>query len=249
MTLYSRGDFPGGLVRAAVLPAVLAACLLAVVAAPRDAGALPVGDLWISEVMYNPGGGGAGDDDGYEWVELFNAGPTDIDLSDYNLGWGGADYTTGVLALSGTLSPGDYFVVGGLDSDASNGNPTYDQPQDFNPDLENGSLFWADGLALFDVTGGPVAPASVPVHAVIYGAFLNLNGLMDETGVPGAVDFFFAPGGSSMEFDGAGWAAQGVPSPGTGGLVHTPEATPSVLLLLGLAGLAVKGTSRRRAAR
>jgi len=221
--------------------------LLALVVAPHAAEALPVGDLWISEVMYNPGGFAAGDDDGYEWVELFNAGSTDIDLSNYSLGWGGDDYTTGTLPLSGTISPGDYFVVGGPNSDASNGNPSYDLVLDFNPDLENGSLFRADGVALFDVT--PVIPSSVPVHAIIYGGLLNLSGLIDETGAAGAVDFFFLAGGSSMEFDGAGWAAQGTPSPGSGGLVPAPEATPSLLMMLGLAGLAAKGTSRNRTTR
>ena len=56
MTLYSCHGFLRGLVRAAMLPAALATGLLALVAVPRAAEALPVGDLWISEVMYNPAG-------------------------------------------------------------------------------------------------------------------------------------------------------------------------------------------------
>jgi hypothetical protein len=228
-----RHDSIQGLVRVAVLAAAFAAILVA----PRAADALPVGDLWVSEVMYNPGGFGAGDDDGSEWVELFNAGSTDIDLSSYSLGWGGADYTTGVLQLAGTIAPGQYFVVGPAPSD---------QVADFNPDLENG--FWiSDGIALFDVDAASVTPATVPVHAVIYGGlFGNLSGLMDETGAPGAVDapFPFLPGGSSVEFDGGAWAVQGTPTPGSGSL--TPEPTPALLMMLGLAGLAIKGTPRKR---
>ena len=110
MTLSSRHVSLRGLLRAAVLPAALTAGLLALVAAPRAVEALPVGDLWVSEVMYNPTGW---NDDGSEWVELFNAGSTDIDLSSYSLGWGGADYTTGVVQLLGTIPAGQYFVVGG----------------------------------------------------------------------------------------------------------------------------------------
>jgi hypothetical protein len=227
-----------------VLAATLAIGLFALAAAPRAAQALPVGDLWVSEVMYNPTGFG---DDGSEWVELYNAGSTPIDLSTYSLGWGGADYTIGVLQLSGTILPGQYFVVGGPTTDAGNGNPTYDQVANFTPDLEN-AIFASDGIALFDVAAASVTAATVPVHAVIYGGLLgNINGLMDETGAPGAVDAPLVGGGTSVEFDGAGWAGQGAPSPGGGSLA--PEPTPTLLILLGLAGLAIKGTPRDRANR
>ena len=63
----------GWLLRAAAFPVALAAGLLALALAPRGAEALPVGDLWVSEVMYNPGGLLPFDDGGSEWVELFNA--------------------------------------------------------------------------------------------------------------------------------------------------------------------------------
>ena len=247
MALFSRHESLRGLLRAAVLPAAVAVGMLALVAAPRAAEALPVGDLWVSEVMYNPTGW---NDDGSEWVELFNAGSTDIDLSSYSLGWGGADYTTGVVQLTGTIHSGQYFVVGGPTSDADNGNPTYVQVENFDPNLENG--FWASGgVALFDVVAASVDATTIPVHAVIYGGLFvgNDNGLIDETGAPGAVNAPFVGGGSSVEFDGAGFAAQDTPSAGSGGLVPVPEATPSLLMVLGLAGLAAKGSSRNRVIR
>jgi len=229
------------LVRAAVLPAALVSGLLALVAAPRAAEALPVGDLWVSEVMYNP----SGFDDGSEWVELFNAGSTAIDLSGYSLGWGGADYTTGVLQLLGTLLPGQYFVVGGPTSDADNGNPAYDQVANFGPNLVN-SFFSSGGVALFDVVAASVTPATVPVHAVIYGGLVlgNSNGLIDETGAIGVVNAPYVGGGDSVEFDGVGWADQAAPTAGTGSLV--PEPTPALLMMMGLVGLAAKGTPRKR---
>jgi len=220
----------------------MAGVLTPLLAMPRAAEALPVGDLWVSEVMYNPTGF---NDDGREWVELFNAGSVAIDLSNYSLGWGGPDYTTGVLQLLGTVLPGQFFVVGGPGSDAGNGNPTYDQVANFTPNLVN-PFFVSAGVALFDVDAASVTPATVPVHAVIYGGlFGNLNGLMDETGAPGAVDapFPFLGGGTSIEFDGASWAPQGAPTPGGGSLV--PEPAPALLMMLGLAGLAVQGRKPR----
>jgi hypothetical protein len=101
------------------------------------------------------------------------------------------------------------------------------------------------------VAAASVDATTVPVHAVIYGGLFvgNANGLIDETGVAGAVNAPYVGGGSSVEFDGAGFAAQDTPSAGSGGLVPVPEATPSLLMVLGLAGLAAKGSSRNRAIR
>lgn len=196
-----------------------------------SAGATPI----ISEVFFNP----TGADDGSEWVEIFNDGSTAIDLSGYSLGWGGTDYTTGTLQLSGTLLPGQYFVVGGPTSDASNGNPAYDQVANFTPNLENSGWFQpADGVALFDVVATSITPTTVPIDAFIYAGPLfstNSNGLLDESGAPGAVDFvqpFFASG-YSVEFDGATWSLQNTPTPNTGPL-STPEPGTALSLLWGL---------------
>ena len=179
-----------------------------------------------------------GADDGGEWIEIFNDGSSAIDLSSYSLGWGGDDYTTGTVQLSGNLLPGQYFVVGGPTSDASNGNPVYDQVANFTPNLENSGWFQpADGVALFDVVATSITPTTVPIDAFIYAGPLfssNSNGLLDESGAPGAVDFvqpFFASG-YSVEFDGATWSRQNSPTPNTGTL--TPEPSTALCLLLGL---------------
>jgi hypothetical protein len=242
MTLGFRHDPLRWLLRAAVLPAVLATGLLALVAAPRAAEALPVGDLWISEVMYNPSGG----DDGNEWVEIFNAGGSAIDLSNYSLGWGGADYLP-AIQLVGTIPSGGYFVIGGPNGGPGVGN--YDQVENFDPNLSNGGVV-AGGIALFNEQAGNVDAMTVPVHAVIYGGiFGNAFGLWDESGGAGDVDVSWPPpgAGNTIEFDGTVWGGQSSPSPGTGNLIPVPETAPSLLMMLGLAGLAAKGAPRNRA--
>ena len=247
MTLGFRHDPLRRLVRAAVLPAALATGLLALVAAPRAAEALPVGNLWISEVMYNPSGG----DNGNEWVELFNAGGSAIDLSNYSLGWAGDAYNIPPLQLVGTIPSGGFFVIGGPNGGPGVGN--YDQVENFTPNLDNG---WVDsgGIALFNEQAGDVVATTVPVHAVIYGGILgNASGLWDESGGVGDVDVPFTfppiPAGDSIEFDGTVWGEQGTPTAGSGNLTPVPEMAPSLLMMLGLAGLAAKGAPRNRRAR
>ena len=191
--------------------------------------------------MYNPSGG----DNGNEWVELFNAGGSAIDLSNYSLGWGGADYLP-AIQLVGTIPSGGYFVIGG-----PNGGPAagYDQVENFDPNLDNGWLV-SGGVALFNEQSGDVDATTVPVHAVIYGGIFGNAGLWDESGGVGDVDVPFtfppAPAGTTIEFDGTVWGEQGTPSPGSGNLIPVPETAPSLLMMLGLAGLAAKGSSRNR---
>jgi hypothetical protein len=223
---------------------VLRTVLLSAVALllPGSASAAPI----LSEVFFNP----TGADDGLEWIEIYNAGPSTVDLSGYSLGWGGADYTTGTAQLSGMLLPGQYFVVGGPTSDASNGNPVFDQVVNFNPDLENSGWFQAaDGVALFDVLATAITPTTVPVDAFIYGGAIfstNSNGLLDETGSPGAVDFVqpFFGSGYSAESDGTSWSQQTNPTPNSGPLA-VPE--PGIAMLLGVGGALLGWTARRGA--
>lgn len=220
--MHRLGRLPTGL----LLPAVASFLLLA-----APAKALPITDLWISEVMYNPSGG----DNQREWVELFNAGGTAIDLSGYSLGWGTTDYTAGVLQLSGTIAPGQYFVIGGPTSDAGNGNPVFDLAVDFGPNLPN-PTFASTGVALFDMAATSITATTVPIDSVVYGGFFgNWFGLVDPTGAA-ATPVAGAGAGQSLSFDGTTWSA-GAPTPGAGTLAAVPEPGAAWLLLLPLAAL------------
>lgn len=168
----------------------------------------PTGNLLLSEVFYDA----PGTDNGYEWVEIYNAGSNAVDLSAWSLGWGGADYTS-TAQLAGTIQPGQRFVVGGALTDANNANPVFDQVYNFSPDIQNGGSL-ADGVALFSVPAAQVTALTVPVDAVVYGTS-NTSGLIDETGVANVPEVGNAPAGSSIaRVDMAGnWQIQAVPTP------------------------------------
>jgi hypothetical protein len=164
----------------------------------------------ITEVCYDV----AGNDNGYEWVEICNPTFSTIDLSDYSIAYGGNDYTYGVLQLSGSIAPGDFFVVGGTNSDASNGSPVFDLALDFSPDLQNSGTT-ADGISLFALKAESITSTSVPVDVVIYGG-TNGNGLIDESGSPGVVDVGDAVGGEVIVLTESGWEISNTLTPGTG---------------------------------
>ena len=187
--------------------------------------------LIISEVLFDPVAFGS--DAGLEYVELFNDTGSAVDLADWSLGWGGADYTFGTLDLdpAGVLAAGQYVVIGGPSS-----------PLDFTPELANGFIF-AAGVALFNLEAAAITAATVPDDTVIYTTVFGFNGsgLIDSTGAVGAIDGNTAGAGETIARDvGGAWVVQAAPSPGTGPMI--PE--PSTALLLGL-GLAVLGARRR----
>ena len=182
------------------------------------------GDLLLSEVLYDVGG----TDDGLEWVEIYNNDSVTLDLSGFSLGSGGVDYTVTLVQLSGTLAPGETFVVGGPTSSAVNGNPVFDLVVNFDPDLQNSGTT-ADGVALFNLPASQVTTLTVPIDAVIYGG-TNANGLVDETGIANAPEVGDAPSDSSIErLDVAGnWQIQSSPSPNVTPLNPPANTAPTV---------------------
>ncbi len=168
---------------------------------------LPQVGLVLSEVFYDP----SGNDEGLEWVEIYNGTNDPIDLSNYSLGSGGASWIITVFQLSGTIPAGGCIVVGGPTSNASNFTPTFHQALDFNPDVQN-SGDTADGVGLFNVKATSLTAGSIPIDAVLYGP-VNTTGLKDETGSAGAVDVGDAISAQSVERKGTGWQIQATPTP------------------------------------
>ncbi len=171
---------------------------------------VPKGAILLSEVLYDP----TGADGGVEWIELYNASGATVDLSSMSLGMAGDDYTDGGrVQLSGSIASGATFVVGGPTSSSANGNPSYGQSYDFDPDLQNSGAV-ADGVALFNMRAAFFTSTTVPVDAVIYGTS-NSSNLIDETGGANSPDVSDASGGSSIErttLAGA-WQVQATPTP------------------------------------
>ena len=174
----------------------------------------PPAGLILSEVFYDR----SSTDGGYEWVELYNSGSVTIDLASFSLGYGGTTYTSGTYQLSGSVAPGATFVVGGLSSDSTNASPSYDQSQDFSPDIQNsGSI--GDGVALFNVPATAITSSTVPIDAVVYGPNNN-NNLIDETGSANSPEVGDASAGSSIERTtvAGAWQIQSSPTPNSTGL-------------------------------
>ena len=156
----------------------------------------PATGLIIAEVYYDHT---STQDDGNEWVKLYNGTGSSVDLSEYSLKYGGDDYNSwGNMDLSGTVAAGSCFLVGG-------GVSNIDLAQDFNPDIQN-SGDTADAVGLFH------SSESIPIDAVIYGGS-NDNNLIDETGSVGAVDVGDAPAESSIAVTDSGWEIRDTPTP------------------------------------
>ncbi len=135
-------------------------------------------NLLINEVFYDA----ANADDGLEYVELYNAGQTFIDLQYFSLGAGGSSLAASVLQLSGIIPPGGCFVVGGPASTVENGFAEFDMTTFFSSPLQNGGAA-SDGIGLFFELASDVTSASIPVDSVLYeGA--NTSLLLGEDGQP-----------------------------------------------------------------
>jgi hypothetical protein len=154
-------------------------------------------------------------DDLLQWVKLYNPCAEAIDLGQWTIGYGGADYgPPRVKGLTGSVEAGECYVVGGPTADATNGNPTYQYADDFAPGLDLAQKT-GGGIALFDLPEAEVDATTVPIDAVVYGPD-NSNGLIDETGQPVAAPHVAnpAPGGSIQRTsEAAAWITAETPTP------------------------------------
>ena len=94
----------GGLGWVVLLSGVLLLLVWAALVAGRRAAAQIVPAIVINEIQYNPRSGDAGE----EYIELYNAGSTPVDLS----GWAFVDGIVYTFTAGTVISPGGYLVVG-----------------------------------------------------------------------------------------------------------------------------------------
>ena len=164
--------------------------------------------LSIAEIFYND----TQYSDGEQWVRITNSTSMSFDLSQYSLGAGAASYTQTTVQLSGTIGPGDCFVVGGPTSNRYNGYPTYSQVEQFLPNLPMGGQSGA-GVALFGVPASQVGASTVPIDAVVYGDS-NAAGLLGPQGTVLQPAISDAAPDTSLLLQNGAWTDNQTPSPG-----------------------------------
>ncbi|HEX4620620.1 MAG TPA: hypothetical protein VH208_03550, partial [Myxococcaceae bacterium] len=168
---------------------------------------LVVGGLYVTELMANPN---ASDPDGMQWVKVYNGGTFPVDLSQYAFGAGANHYTESLAQLSGVLQPQSCAVVGGPQSNAGNGFPSFTDVIHFSPTLPT---CWdartAMGFGLFSQRASTVDATTVPLDSVEVGSSLNPSFPGNDTGLAAPV-----PAGSSLSrINHSQWSPTGSPTP------------------------------------
>ncbi len=153
----------------------------------------PENCLQIAEVFYDVAGTG---DDGREWIKIYNSCDAGQSLDGHSLGWGGKDYLVGGIDLSGDIDGKSCLIVGGPESDETNGTPAVDIKETLSPNLQNSGAT-ADGVAIFNVVEDDVATSTIPLDAVIYGAD-NVSNLLDARGETPEPHVGDAPAGGTI---------------------------------------------------
>ena len=151
-----------------------------------DAGCLTApGDVLIDEILYDADGV----DTGYEYIILYNATGSMIDLDGWRIDWAGSDFNYGTYDIAGaTIAAGDQLVIGG-----SLMSPAPDIVVDFN--FQNGGT-QSDGVRIVDTAGNTI-------DTLIYDA-PNLAGLPGDGGLNPYPDGMCAadvPGGKVLTRD------------------------------------------------
>ena len=134
---------------------------------------LRVGGLEIAEVLADP----EGDDDGLQWIKLRNRSSVELNLSEYRLQAGQANYEVISVDLTGSIPAGGCAVIGGPIQSGSNSDPLYAQVENFTPDLPHTGT-QAAGFALFDNHATPLGGLLTPVDTMLVG-FDNHTQLLD----------------------------------------------------------------------
>jgi len=128
-----------------------------------DTGSCGETSVVINEVLVDP----PGEDAGFEWVELKNTGSSEVDLTNFYIGWQKSESSTGAsqgFPEGTTLGAGEYLLVGGAEVAGA----------DVVVDLDLGQGTGGDGMYL-------VNPCDERVEALVYGDS-NDDAIPDESG-------------------------------------------------------------------
>ncbi len=129
--------------------------------------------ILVNELFYDP----AGTDGGYEYIILYNATEEEIDLTGWEIQWGGTDFTYGIYSIpSVALGSGEGLLIGG---DLMSQVP--DITYNFN--FQNGPA--SDGVRITD-------GSQTVIDTVIYGS-PNESGLPGDGGLDPYPDEMCAP--------------------------------------------------------
>lgn len=118
----------------------------------------------INEVLFDSDN--VNGDDGYEWIELYNAGTSAVDLNGYALEAGTSAYSNVITFATVTIQPGAFLVVG----------ESMVTERDVLATMNLGNASNADAIRLLDNSGTPVV-----LDVVVYGS-TNSDNWEDESG-------------------------------------------------------------------
>lgn len=139
-------------------------------------------DVVINEVLFNP----SGTDSGHEWIELYNNGTADIDISNWELEAGTSSFSSKGIIPAGTTLPVDgYYLIGEADVAVDLG---------FSPNLVvslglGNASSSIDGIRVVDANGATI-------DTVLYGDPSTIGSWEDDNG-PNPTSF--APEAGSAE--------------------------------------------------
>jgi 5'-nucleotidase len=164
----------GATAAAAGLGLIAAALVGAPAHASTDGTGVVINEAYLS-------GGSAGAAYTNKFVELYNPGPADIDVSGWSLQYRSASGTgaaTGVTALTGTIDSGGYLLVaGGSNGDSGVALPTPDVAGSLNPSGTRGTIVLADTSSALTLPTGSITPETPGVIDVLgYGTSNTFEG-------------------------------------------------------------------------
>ena len=127
-------------------------------------------DIKINEFLPNPDSEETSEDDGREWVELYNSGSAAVELTGWELKWGTSSYSGSYAFPSGTtIAAGEHLLIGGVYVDGADLSLSKDD--DFSMGAASSN---ADAVQLMHCGPGVA-------DTVIYGSN-NDDGWIDDTG-------------------------------------------------------------------